>query len=502
MNSSKELKIGVVLSYIQTAFNIVIALVYTPIMLSLLGKSEYGIYSIAASAISYVQLLDLGLARSYIKFFSEDRASGNKTSLGKTNGLFILCFIGIGCVALVLGLILTFNSYSIFAHGLSLDEHELVRQIMFILSISTAINLATSIYYSIVIAYEKFIVHRLIYLIRTVVQPALIWMLLLMGYKSVMMAYVSSIVSISVGFSYMFYCFYKLRIPVSLNDLPFVRLKNILVFSFFVVLNFIFDQLTWSMDKVILGRWVGAASVAVYTVGTQFSFLYMSFGITITSVFNPRLNRYVAENKPIKVISDLVIKIARMQTIVMLPVLLGFIVFGRQFIRLWAPNGYDDAYWVAVITMVAFSVDIIQNSGITIQMAQNKHKFRAILFTIMALLHIFVSVLVCEKYEAIGCAVAIALYFLLGPGLILNWYYQKHIGLDIIGFWKSLSSFVPTMIVCGVVGYVITRYITIQTWKMFVVCGIPFLLVYFIMVWVTAMNEDEKKLFIGVFHKI
>jgi len=497
-----ELEIGVILSYVQIFASIAIALIYTPVMLTLLGKSEYGIYSIAASAISYVQLLDFGLSRSYVKFYSEAKASDDKTILGKTNGLFILCFFVIGCVALVLGLLLTFNSYSIFAQGLSPKEHELVRQIMLILSVTMSISLATSIYSSIVVAYEKFIIHRFINLIRTVVQPAVVWALLLMGYKSVMMACVSGALTVSVGLFYMFYCLFKIDIPLSLRDFSFDRLRSILFFCFFVALNLVFDQLTWSADKIILGRAIGAAAVSVFAIGTQLSGFYICFGLAVSGVFHPRINKYIAEKKPMSVVSNLFTKIGRMQTIVILPVLLGFIVFGRQFITLWAPKGYDDVYWVTMITMSAATIEVIQNIGIVIQMAQNKHKFRSVLLTVMTIFHIIVSVAVCEKFGVIGCAVVIALYFLIGPGVILNWYYQKHIGLDIIGFWKSLSVFIPTIIVCSAVGYVTTKYITIHTWKMFIVCAIQFLLVYIAMVWCTAMNKDEKKLFVGVFRKI
>jgi len=496
-NNSRELKIGVALSYLQMLANIVIALVYTPVMLTMLGKSEYGIYSIAASVISYVQLLEFGLAQSYVKFFAEARASEDNSSLGKTNGLFILCFVVLGVLALLAGLILTFYSKTIFASGLTIAEHELIQKIMLVLAISTAFNLATTIYSSIVIAYEKFIVHRLIGLVKTVIHPAIVWMLLLLGYKSFMMACVTSVLIVLVGLFYMLYCLFKIRIPISFHNLSLVQLRAVFVFSFFVVLNFIFDQAAWSMDKIILGRLAGAASVAVYTVGVQFAMLYMNMSTAISGVFVPRVNNYVAGNQSMDVLSKLFIKIGRIQTILILPILLGFVFYGQQFIKLWAPNGYDDAYWVAVITMVPLFVPLIQNTGIAIQMAQNKHRFRSIVYTSLAVVHLFLSILICEQYGAIGGAIGTALYLVLGPGLIMNWYYQKNIGLDIFGFWKSISSFLPTIFVCGAVGHAVMQYVTIDTWWNFVLWSILFGIVYVVMVWFTAMNSDEKGLFLG-----
>ena len=41
-----EIKVGAVLSYITIAFSNVVGIIYTPIMLRMLGQAEYGIYSL------------------------------------------------------------------------------------------------------------------------------------------------------------------------------------------------------------------------------------------------------------------------------------------------------------------------------------------------------------------------------------------------------------------------------------------------------------------------
>ena len=53
-----ELKSGVILSYINLGLGTVIPFIYTPIMLRMLGQAEYGLFSLASSAVSYLSLLD------------------------------------------------------------------------------------------------------------------------------------------------------------------------------------------------------------------------------------------------------------------------------------------------------------------------------------------------------------------------------------------------------------------------------------------------------------
>ena len=56
---SKQIKLGIVLQYMQMGLSILISLIYTPIMLNILGQTEYGIYNLASSIISYLSLLFL-----------------------------------------------------------------------------------------------------------------------------------------------------------------------------------------------------------------------------------------------------------------------------------------------------------------------------------------------------------------------------------------------------------------------------------------------------------
>lgn len=46
--------------------------------------------------------------------------------------------------------------------------------------------------------------------------------------------------------------------------------KNIFVFSAFLFLNTITDQLTFSTDNIILGIFSGSIMVAIYSVGSNF----------------------------------------------------------------------------------------------------------------------------------------------------------------------------------------------------------------------------------------
>ena len=73
-----QIKIGSILSYVVIVLNMLIGLIYTPIMLRIMGQSEYGTYSLISSIIGYLTVLDLGFGNAIIIYTSRYRAKNQK----------------------------------------------------------------------------------------------------------------------------------------------------------------------------------------------------------------------------------------------------------------------------------------------------------------------------------------------------------------------------------------------------------------------------------------
>ena len=75
--NSRQIKMGALLSYFQMFMNVVIGLVYTPVMLRLLGQTEYGLYNTVSSTISMLAVLNLGFNGSYIRYYEKYKNEEN-----------------------------------------------------------------------------------------------------------------------------------------------------------------------------------------------------------------------------------------------------------------------------------------------------------------------------------------------------------------------------------------------------------------------------------------
>lgn len=86
-----------------------------------------------------------------------------------------------------------------------------------------------------------------------------------------------------------------------------------------------------------------------------------------------------------KSISDLFIKVGRVQWFIILLILCGFILFGQNFILLWAGSDYADAYWMTLLLFIPSAIPLIQSLGIVILQARNKMRFRSLSFCLFLL---------------------------------------------------------------------------------------------------------------------
>ena len=433
-----QLKIGALLSYVVLVLQNLVGLLYTPFMLRMMGKSEYGLYSIAASIVAYLTVLDLGFGNAIVRYTAKFRAEDKQDEQYEMFGMFFLLYCGIGLVALLAGGVLYWNAENIFDASMTANELSRTKIILALMVFNLSITFPFSLFGSIITAYEQFVFQKVIAIVRIILNTATMIVLLNFGYKAIAMVVVTTIFNVlTLGLNF-WYCKHCLKIKLKFAKFKWGFLKEVSIYSLWIFLNAIMDRIYWSTGQFVLGAFAGTAAVAVFAVAIQLEHMYMSFSTAISGVFLPKVTAMAVRDSDGKSISDLFIKTGRIQYCVMILVLTGFFLFGRQFIHLWAGDGYDDAYIISMLFFVPLTVPLIQNLGITILQARNQMKFRSLLYLGISLVSLGVQIPLSKYYGGIGCACAIAGALVLGQILVMNVYYQVKQKIDIVGFWIEI----------------------------------------------------------------
>ena len=500
-----QLKAGVVLNYVVIILNTVVGLLYTPYMLRMMGQSEYGLYSLVASVIAYLTVLDLGFGNAIVRYTAKFRAEKKTEEQYEMFGMFFLLYLVIGIIAFGIGLGLYFNVGTLFGDTMTAVELDRARIMMLLLVANLAFTFPMSIWGSIIQAYEDFVFQKSLNIFRIILNTAVMICLLHFGYKAVAMVVVQTIFNVLTLVVNFIYCRRKLNIHIYFRFKHFHWgfLKEVAIYSFWIFLNAIMDRVYWSTGQFVLGAIVGTAAVAVFAIAIQLEGMYMQFSTAISSVFLPKVTAMVATNRSRKEISDLFIRTGRMQYIVLAYILSGFIIFGRQFIELWAGAGYSDAYIISLLFFIPLTVPLIQNLGITILQARNEMKFRSVLYIIIALVSLAMQIVLTRFFGGIGCAMGVSGALVVGQILIMNVYYRRRQDLDIKTFWKEISkmSIIPIVLIFSSM-LVIRHFFALDSWGKLILGIAAFSLVYIPLFFRFSMTDDERNLFISMFHKI
>jgi O-antigen/teichoic acid export membrane protein len=490
-----QLKIGAFLSYVVLSLNLIIGILYTPILTKFLGQSEYGIYSLVASIVSAITVLDLGLGNAIIVFTARFRASGKKEEEKKLHGMLFLINIFLGIIAGIVSLFLYFNVDNLFGNTMNSSEINQAKILILMLTFNLIITFPFSIFGNIVAAYENFIFGKIVKIIQILLVPVVSIPMLVLGYKSIALVVIITLVNMMcLGINF-WYCFKHLKIIIGFQKFDFKLLKEIFTYSFYIFLNQIIDRINWGAGQFVLGAISGAVSVAVYTIAGQLNFAYFSFSTSISSVLLPKITMMQEKKANNIEFTELFVKTGRIQLIIMGLVLTGFVLFGKYFINLWVGPKYGAVYLIACVLMIPFTIPLIQNVGLSILQAKNKYKFNTILYLFMAIFNIVASIPLAKLYGGLGAAIPTAVALIIGNGIIMNIYYHKTIGIDILKFWKNILKISICIMLAFIFGIIINYFLVNSSFLLYLIKIALYTGVYCLIIGIFSLNEYEKGIF-------
>lgn len=497
-----ERKTGILISYVNILLHAVIGFIYVPLLLHYIGKNEYGLYQLIGSFIAYFGIMDFGLTAAVVRFYAEYKALNDK--IGMEN-ILAIAVRGYGIITLVMfitGVICYINLDIIFGASMTIAELATAKTLFLLLLFNIVITLSTIIFRAVINANEKFLFLKGTETLQILLQPILVILVLNQYPSALAVALVQTFINICLIAARCYYCFAKLKIKIKFYYLDKVLFKDLKKLSLSVFVVVVIDQIFFKTNQIILGIDSGTANVAVYSISSLIYMNYMVLSTAISGVYLPHITEIIAKNEPIKKLSDLFIQIGRYQYYLLSLVASGFIIFGRDFINIWAGRDFEEAYWITLLIIIPFTIDLIQNIGLSIMQAQNKYDFRAKVYFVMGLFNLFLAIPLAKLYAGIGCAFATGLSMFLGNGLIMNWYYLKVTKLDIFRFWKEIGKISICVVCLTLLGYVLYNYYNVNNVVEFIIGIVIYTVIYSFVVYKLCMNLSEREKVQKILQKI
>lgn len=490
MNSSKQIKVGALLSYFSIGVNILSGLLYTPWMVNQIGQSNYGLYTLANSLISLL-LVDFGLSSATARYLSKYNAEGDKRKAENFLGAVYKLYMLVDAVIFIALIVIFFRIDSIY-ESLTPDELSRFKVVYIISALFSVINFPFVTFNGILTAYEKFIplktadvIYRVFLVLFTVIA-------LLLGYGLYALVAVHAAVGlIIIAFKFVVI---KRSVPLKVNFRFKEKglYKDIFGFSLWTTISALSQRLVFGITPTILGMVANAAEIAVFGVVTTIESYAYTITAAINGMFLPKISRIMSGEDKESNLTPLLISVGKFQYALNGVIIAGFAVVGKSFINLWMGPEYIDAYYGILLVLVpGIFFNSLQIANTTMVVTK-KVNLMAVVNVITGVTNICLSYPLSKMYGVIGACSSIAAAYML-RAIVLLIIYNKVLPVNMGAFIKQcyIKMSVPIALTIGA-GIALNMIFGDDSWLALVIRGIVVVGVYGVVAFIVGFNKSEK----------
>lgn len=489
-----EKKGGVLLSYIQMVSNVLLKFIYTPFLLHALGQNEYGLYSLVMSIVGYLSILDLGFGGTVTRYTIKYKEAGDKEGLYKLYSTLSAFYMLIGIMALAICVVLSLCTQSLFGETMTTTEISKLRIMILLVGFNLLFSFPLQISTSVVVAYEKFIFKNGLNLLRTFLQPIVMVLLLyLVNMQSVGAIVVVTVFNLGTYLWYYIYSIRKLDFRFSLSKFDKQLVKPLLSFSIWMFLAMVFEQLQYNSGQFILGLFQGTNVIAVWGIAMIFILNYRSLSTAISNVFMPHLMS-LSFNKDVEGIRNTVYVMTRLQGAVLFYILVNFILFGKQFLTIWAGDSYVYAYQCSIIVMVPMTISLPLEFCYLLQMAENKLAYRSIT-TFSSIILSFLVVYLTRGIDLFTYAVFMAMSITIGLIFFVLLYLKRYHINALSILWNLTKVWLPMLLLMILYKYSVGYFLgneSLGSVRIFIFQILIFNVLLGLVTWFISLSREDR----------
>jgi O-antigen/teichoic acid export membrane protein len=225
--------------------------------------------------------------------------------------------------------------------------------------------------------------------------------------------------------------FPQLRIERRLVSRPLWR--EVTKFSAFLFVIDIASQLTFNIDNVLVGAYLGVGAVAVYAVAVrlsdyqrklcdQFSGMLFSVAVGLHADRTPdRLRTALTEG-------------TRVATTLVVGVTISLLGFAQPLVRHWMGAAFEGSVAPLMVLAVVGVVLVTSASAHSILLATGSQRLVATVWITEAIANVALSITLVHPFGAVGVAIGTAIPVCLGHFGVLVPAACRRIGVDVSGF--------------------------------------------------------------------
>jgi len=476
-------------SYLVT---MAVGFLLAPFIVHSLGDTGYGLWTLVLSITGYFGLLDLGIRSSVGRYVTRYLALHDQSAVNRTASTAFAILACGGIVALVTTVALV----ALFFDAFKIDPQYAVagRTALLVTGLNVALILPLGVFSSVLIALERYDVVSGVTITVELARAALVVWLLRHGYGLVGLALLTLAITV-VQYSLMGFLakalYRPLQLRVSLVESSAGR--ELFGFSIYRFIWIIANQLIFYSDALVIGFFLGTAAITPYAIAGSLINYGRNVVSLVTDTLYPAAARMDAENDR-DGLQRLLITATRLALLVTLPLCLGLLFLGRQFITLWLGPAYaESAVILAVLTIPQFG-SMSQYGSALVLTGMARHSALAYFALGEGIANLVLSIFLVRKMGVIGVAWGTVIPHLLCTSVVLPLYTLRVLRVGVSDYFvqayvRPLICAIPT----GLLGYALFR-LGSGSWFFFAVEAFAMSAVFGIVSYFVCLDRAQRAL--------
>lgn len=380
--------------------------IVTPYLLHTLGPDRYGLWMLLTATVSFGAILNVGTGAATIKHVSARSGGTDSNDVEPVvRHSLAIALVGGGLIATLISIVFCFTGNAWFA---KMGDQSLLRLTGLVAALLAWVEQIDNVFASTLKGLEEFGHAARVEIASKTIQ-IFAAVLAVMMWNSLTALYTTLIL---VGVLRLFtkYWITKKVLTISTLRPSFTNLSNVLAYARWGWLQGVGGLLFGVADRLLVGSFLGASSLAHYSVATQLAQQIHALSSAGMSVLFPKVSRKLAEKAGFSLWH--IAKLTMAGNLLASGALaLALLIFGNTILSLWLgtriAESSGDALWYLTIAYWLLAINVVPHF---ILLGMGRIRFVAMANLGAGIVLLVAMALLVQPYGLVGIAVARILY--------------------------------------------------------------------------------------------
>ena len=246
-----------------------------------------------------------------------------------------------------------------------------------------------------------------------------------------------------------------------------------------------------TLVPTMLGIVSNSNEISIFSLAISIEGMIVTISSALNGLFLPKVTRLSLAGNHEK-ITELMIKVGRLQLYVWGLIFSGFCIFGPKFINLWVGTKFKNSYYIIIFIGLSSIFSLTQTVAMDFVYAKNEIKYTAKLTLITAIIGLVIAVPLARRYGAIGAGAGSGIGLIFYQ-ILLNVFYKQKLKLEIGYFFKEChGKILPFIFIFSCLSGCFYYNLYLNNWFKLLLGIIIFSILFFVLMYCFVFNREEK----------